>query len=359
MKKVAFSALAAGSLALFVGVSDTEASSYAVQPGDSLWKVAAAHAVSVSDLKSWNQLTSDMIHPNQTLKLAASSTVVATKPAQKKPVKQSTTVESSHLYVVASGDTLSRIAQRHQTTVRSIQQLNGLSGDRIFAGQSLKVTGTTGSTPVVSKPAVPKKPAPTVSTTGTVRVVAGDTLSGIAYRQGITVTQLMNWNNLTSSNIRVGQVLKVENALVATQPNTKPVSAPVVSPSVPTGSGTVGSVISTATSLIGTPYVWGGSTARGFDCSGYIYHVYSTAGVSVPRTNTIGFDARSYEVSNPQVGDLVFFKDTYRAGISHMGIYLGNHTFIHAGGDRVQISSLQAGYWAQHFDSFKRLYAMN
>ena len=100
-------------------------------------------------------------------------------------------------------------------------------------------------------------------------------------------------------------------------------------------------------------------STRGFDCSGFIYYVYNQAGVSIPRTNAKGFDARSYEVSKPQVGDLVFFKNTYTAGISHVGIYIGNNQFLHAGGDRVQVTSLSDSYWSKHFDSFKRLYSMD
>ncbi|HSJ37600.1 MAG TPA: peptidoglycan endopeptidase, partial [Planococcus sp. (in: firmicutes)] len=198
-------------------------------------------------------------------------------------------------------------------------------------------------------------PAASSAASSTYRVVSGDTLSAISHRNGVSVTQLMNWNNLTSSLIRVGQVLKIENATVAAQPNVKPVSAPA--PVIASNSSTVNKLISTATSLTGTPYVWGGSTTRGFDCSGYIYYVFNQAGISIPRTNTNGYDARSYEVSNPQVGDLVFFSNTYKAGISHMGIYIGDNKFIHAGGDRVQVTSLNDSYWGKKFDSFKRFYA--
>ena len=144
---------------------------------------------------------------------------------------------------------------------------------------------------------------------------------------------------------------------MATQPNTPPIVATPAPNKA--ASGTVNSAIKLAMSLQGTPYVWGGSSTSGFDCSGFLYYIYSKAGVDIPRTNTVGYDARSYEVDKPQVGDLVFFKNTYQAGISHAGIYIGNNQFIHAGGDRVQVTNLNDSYWSKHFDSFKRLYAMN
>lgn len=350
MKKVAFSVLATGSLALLIGVSDAEASSYTIKPGDSLWKIASENNVSVANIKQWNNLKSDLIYPKQTIKLTG-STASTSKPASNssssKPANNSTST-----YIVKSGDTLSRIANQHKTTVSAIQKLNSISGHLIYPGQKLKVSG---SAPQASKPAekAPAASAPSGSSR-THKVAGGDTLSAIAYRNGISVTQLMNWNGLSSSLIRVGQVLKIENATGASQPSTTPVSKPAE-----TASGTVGKILSTANSLTGIPYVWGGSTAKGFDCSGFIYYVYNKAGINLPRTNTTGYDARSYDVSSPKAGDLVFFKNTYRSGISHVGIYIGNNKFIHAGGDHVQVSSVNSGYWGQHFDSFKRLYAMD
>lgn len=349
MKKLALSLLATGSLALFIGVSDAEASSYTIKPGDTLWKIASSNNVSVANIKQWNNLKSDTIHPNQTLKLAAASSTAQRSSA---PAAQPSASNVS-TYTVKSGDTLSRIAQAHKTSVSTIQKLNGISGHIIHPGQKLKVSGTAATAPVRATATPAPAPAASSAASSTYRVVSGDTLTAISHRNGVSVTQLMNWNNLTSSMIRVGQVLKIENATVAPQPNVKPVSAPVVA----SNSSTVNKLISTATSLTGTPYVWGGSTTRGFDCSGYIYYVFNQAGIKIPRTNTNGYDARSYEVSNPQVGDLVFFSNTYKAGISHMGIYIGDNKFIHAGGDRVQVTSLNDSYWGKKFDSFKRFYA--
>ena len=113
-----------------------------------------------------------------------------------------------------------------------------------------------------------------------------------------------------------------------------------------------------AKSLLGTPYVWGGNTPAGFDCSGFIYYVFNKAGFSIGRYSAQGYADRSYDVTNPVPGDLVFFKDTYTTGISHVGIYLGNNQFIQAADEihGVIISSLTNSYYQKHFDSFGRFY---
>ena len=101
---------------------------------------------------------------------------------------------------------------------------------------------------------------------------------------------MQTWNGLTSSIIRVGQVLKIENRVTVPQPGTSQVSTPVTTPEVSSSnSTTINKLISLATSFKGVPYVWGGSSPGGFDCSGYIYYVYNkAAGINLPRTNAKG-----------------------------------------------------------------------
>lgn len=113
-------------------------------------------------------------------------------------------------------------------------------------------------------------------------------------------------------------------------------------------SGSVSGLISTAKKFIGVPYVWGGTTTRGFDCSGFTQYVYRQNGTSLPRTVAQQY-AVSKKVSSPQVGDMVFFT-TYKAGASHNGIYIGNNQFIHAGSSTgVTISSMSNSYWAPRY----------
>ena len=74
----------------------------------------------------------------------------------------------------------------------------------------------------------------------------------------------------------------------------------------------------------------------------------------MPRLDTIGMHTNSVNVDEPMPGDLVFFQNTYRSGISHAGIYLGDGNFIHAATQKVEISSINSGYWKDKFTGFKR-----
>lgn len=360
--------LGASALALFLNTQQAEASSYQVKPGDSLWKIAQVHQVSVQQLMEWNRLKDAVIFPNQTLLVAEVQTAAAPKPTQK-PVTSTPAPNSTSTYTVVAGDTLSKIAVKFKTTVAVLQQTNKLSGTTIYVNQKLIVPGA----PTVSTPAPvtqPTTPPPTVATpptnTTVYTVVAGDSLSKIGAKFKVSVASLKAWNNLTSDVIRVGQKLNVQGGAAApTQPvqPTQPVvnpTPPVVTPpvtSTPTLTGTQAEkVVQAAFSVLNAPYKWGGSTPEGFDCSGFIYYVYNQAGIAIPRTNSKGMDMRSYELDQPQVGDLVFFANTYTTGISHVGIYIGDNKFIHAGSQGITVTSLDNAYWKKHFDSYKRFY---
>lgn len=113
-------------------------------------------------------------------------------------------------------------------------------------------------------------------------------------------------------------------------------------------------IIETAQTLIGTPYVWGGTSPAGFDCSGFIQYVYQTKNITIPRTVSDVWNFGDH-VDNPSIGDLVFF-ETYQPGPSHMGIYLGDGKFIHAGESRgVEISEMSNSYWQDKYLGAKQI----
>ena len=116
-------------------------------------------------------------------------------------------------------------------------------------------------------------------------------------------------------------------------------------------------IVNTARRYIGVPYVWGGGSPSGFDCSGLVQYAYKAHGINLPRTSkqqwTVG---KQISKSELKPGDLVFFANTYTTGVSHVGIYVGDNQFIHASSSKgVIISSLSNTYWAAHYHGCRRV----
>lgn len=117
-----------------------------------------------------------------------------------------------------------------------------------------------------------------------------------------------------------------------------------------------GGLMNTAHRFIGTPYSFGGTSERGIDCSGFVMRVFMLHGIKLPRTADVQFNVGSpVKKGQEQSGDLVFF-ETYCAGPSHVGIYLGEGNFIHASSSRgVTISSLSDKYYRGRYLGAKRV----
>lgn len=127
--------------------------------------------------------------------------------------------------------------------------------------------------------------------------------------------------------------------------------------------GDAGTLVSYARSLIGTPYKYGGNSFRsGFDCSGFVGHVFRHAlDISLPRSSgEISKVGRSVRPSELRTGDLVFFNTLHRS-FSHVGIYLGDDRFIHAPSTAgsVRVENMLDDYWRRNYNGARRITLLN
>lgn len=175
-------------------------------------------------------------------------------------------------------------------------------------------------------------------------VKPGDSLWKISRSYDTTVERIQELNSLDSSIIFPGQQL-----LVAKDGE----SSPAIE--VSRGTSRIDTVMNYAKSFIGAPYVFGGQSPKGFDCSGYIQYVFNKFGVDLPRTADEQFDGgRRISSQEAKPGDIVAFKSG--GEISHTGIYLGGGKFISAtSSSGVMIASVYGPYWGEHFYGFSRI----
>lgn len=117
-------------------------------------------------------------------------------------------------------------------------------------------------------------------------------------------------------------------------------------------------IIAEAKKYLGVPYVYGGTSPSGFDCSGFVYYVYRQCGYSITRTATTqNGDGTKVDRSQLKPGDILIFYNSAMSGIGHSGIYIGDGQFIHSssGSGKVVISSLSSNYYNTHYYSARRI----
>ncbi len=161
----------------YTAPSGMQSNAYVVKAGDSLYSIARQFGTTVDELKQLNNLTNDLLSVGQVLRLPGSESGIQG--------------EVENIYTVQVGDSLYTIAQKFNTNVDNIKNLNNLTSNIIYVGQGLLV------------------PTLTVSGNDTYVVQSGDSLYSIARKFDTTVAELMSLNNLMSSNLSIGQVLKI------------------------------------------------------------------------------------------------------------------------------------------------------
>lgn len=207
---------------------ETASGSVTVASGDTLWKIANANGLSVAELKTLNNLTSDVIVPGQTLLLKQTTTTpTVTQPTTPTTPSTPSTPATGSTITVASGDTLWKLASANGLSVAVLKTLNKLTSDVIVPGQVLTLSNPTVSAPTVTQPT-------TSTTTSTITVASGDTLFKIANANGLTVTALKALNNLSSDYIYPGQSLQVKATVAAGNTSNVVTTPTVTAPSVPT-----------------------------------------------------------------------------------------------------------------------------
>lgn len=143
-------------------------------------------------------------------------------------------------------------------------------------------------------------------------------------------------------------------AAPAPAPTAKPASGQYVTSSNPK----VDSILSMADSFVGTPYLWGGTTPAGFDCSGFVQYVYSHNGYNITRTTYTQWDNDGVFVDRTDLrpGDLLYFGTEYGQP-SHVGMYVGNGMMIHSPrtGDVIKYVTIESGYYDNNFMGAKRI----
>ena len=208
--------------AALVAAAKPKAKTVTVKAGDTVWALASRHGVSVEQVLRLNKLkASSLIFPGQKLTLSEGASLPKPTTKKSKPTRSvSKASASAKTYTVRSGDTLSGIAAKHGVSLSTLFKANKMNGSTIiYPGQKIKLSGSAAAPARVAaaKPAAKAKAAPkpaAASKTYTVR--AGDTLSGIAAKHGLSLSAIFKANNFNGSTIIYpGQKIKLNGTATA------------------------------------------------------------------------------------------------------------------------------------------------
>ena len=329
--------------------ADTEnTSDVTVKAGDTLWTLAQQYNTSVEKLRELNGLAADayLIHPGNVLKV--NGTVQATQqPAQtEQPVQQQTeqpvvqqeatqeqaqepqlVVSANHTtHTVQAGESLYSIAQAYGVTVDSLRSANNL-GATLLVGQTLTINDPAKDP---AQEAAQEQAAAQAQQQAAAQQAAQEQAAAQAQQQAAAQQQVQQpVQNQAPAQTQTQAPAQQTQQTQQVQQQAQPAQVQQPQQQVVSTSADGSAIAAYAQSFIGTPYVWGGSTPSGFDCSGLTQYVYAHFGKQIGR-NTIAQESAGTHipVSQAQVGDLLFWGtpgSTY-----HVAIYLGGNSFVAA-----------------------------
>ena len=300
-------------------VAPAVTSSSATTVSSSQTPVSSSASTSVSSSSSSQQTVTSSSNSQASVASSVSSAAPASTVSSQSSSKQAV-IAANHITVtVKTGDSLYTIAQEYGVSVASLREANPNLGNSLTVGQKI----------IVNNPA--KNPAVASSSSQQAQASSASSQQAVPAPQ----TQTANNNNhqVAQSNNNQQQNNNNNQAAQASSQTQQ-------SSTTRTGSGN--NVVSFAESLIGVPYVYGGTTPSGFDCSGFVQYVYGHFGVNLPRTTTQQENCGTQiPVSQAQPGDLYFWGN--KGSAYHVAICIGNGKYIAAPepGQSVSIGSTQ------------------
>lgn len=338
----ALATLSASGALLTTGASAL-ADSYTVVKNDTLWGLSKKYGVSVSDLKKANGVSGHLIYVGQKLQIPTKSTKTA-----KISTSTSTVDTTSTTHTVVKGDTLWSLSKKYGVSVSTLMKANNLSSSTILIGQSLNLRagmttyGVNGVTTGSSSTAASTNTASSTSTTASSQAPKA--------KKSTTTNTSSNSNTSTSANTQSQSTASNSSASTTTNTNTAASNAnttsstntaasssqavsqaPTASTSTATttASASASAITSYALTFLGVPYVWGGTTPSGFDCSGLVQYVYSHFGINLGRTTySQQYAGTKISVASAQAGDLYFW-GSYGSAY-HVAIALGGGQYVMA-----------------------------
>ncbi|MDB7086495.1 LysM peptidoglycan-binding domain-containing protein [Enterococcus mundtii] len=229
------------------GSTTTGSTTYTVKSGDSVWGISNAHGISMAQLIEWNNIKNNFVYPGQKLTIkggtagGSSTTNSGNNTASTGSSSAGTTTNNSSgtRYTVKAGDSVWGISNAHGISMAQLIQWNNIKNNFVYPGQSLIVSN--GGSASVNTPSAPSTTPSTPITGASVSgakytVKAGDSVWGVSHAHGISMAQLIQWNNIKNNFIYPGQQLVVSNGGASSTASTNP--APSTTTNNPTTSNT-------------------------------------------------------------------------------------------------------------------------